>query len=320
MKENTVKKLENRKVLALKTVLAAVAAMSLLVAGMGAAFGDQAKSSSASAFGLEATGILPIAKTPTAAAVAPPDGSQENKTTLKVPAAALAVNATLNAKAEAHFNDGTKTTITAANARSGTARSFRPTGLNDVNTRAYASAENLKVLVNTPLVDCNATPENCLAAVSSNLIETEAVAKCVNNQPVFDTGYNRLGLDILSLQIGPVLNPLLDPIFALLGPAGALAAVAKVEEGVVDDIIENGQKVGVSIDALRISVLGTTEVIKVAHSEVRMPRDCAPPVVASPAPKLAQTGGGGLSSLIGASLVMGAVLMMIFVRKFRLSQ
>jgi len=315
-----VKRIGNRKVLAFKTALAAVAAMSLLVAGMGNAFGDQAKSSSASAFGIEATGVLPIAKTPTAVAVAPPDGAQENKTTLKVPAAALAVNATLNALAEAHFNDGTKPIITTANSRSGTSRSFRPVGLTDVNTRGYASAENLRVLITTAGVDCNATPALCPAAVSSNLIESEAVAKCVNNQPVFDTGYNRLGLDVLSVKVGDVLNPVLDPIIALLGSAGVLKAVATVDEGVVEPITENGQQVGVSIDALRITLLGTTEVIKVAHSEARMPRDCAPPVVASPAPKLAQTGGGGLSSLIGASLVMGAVLMMIFVRKFRLSQ
>lgn len=312
---------KNRKVLAVKTAFAALAAMSLLVASMGNAFGDPAKSSSAFAYGLEATGILPISRTPTASATAPPDNSQENRATLKVPAAALAVEALLVAKAEAHFNDGTKS-ILVPPGRNGTARSFNPTEITDVNTRAYASADNLRVLVNAPGIDCNATPENplCVSAVSADAIEAEAVAKCVNNQPVFATGYNRLGLNVLGINVAGLVNPILDPILALLGQGAALSAVAKVEEGVEEPIMEGGQQVGVTITGLRISVLGTAEVIRVAHAEVRMPRNCAPPVIASPGPRLAQTGGGGLSSLIGASLVMGAVLMMIFVRKFRLSQ
>ena len=315
-----VKKVHGRTRPTFKAALAAVAAMGLFIAASGNAFAGQAKSSSASAFGLEATGLLPIGKTPTASAIAPPDGAQENRTTLKVPAAALAVEALLVAKAEAHFNDGTNPIIVPPG-RSGTNRSFRPVGTTSVNTRAYASADNLRVLVNAPGVDCNATPESplCVSAVSADAVEAEAVAKCVNNQPVFDTGFNRLGLTALGINVSGLVNPILDPILALLGPGAALSAVAKVEEGVVDPIMEGGQQVGVSIDALRISVLGTAEVITVAHAEARMPRECSPPVAAaSPGPKLAQTGGGGLSSLIGASLVMGAVLMMIFVRKFSL--
>lgn len=316
------KRTKNRTKIATRTALAAVAALGMLMSFMGNGFADQARTSSASAYGLEAQGLLPIAKTPTASVTAPPDNSVSNNALLNVPAAALAVEALLAAKAEAHLADSAQPVLTAQRPN---VTKFEPVTVTGVNSRGYASADNLRVLLQAvPGVDCNATPEatGCVAVVLADAIESEAVAKCVNNQPVFDTGYSRVRATALGIDVGQIVNPVLDPVLNLFKTGGALATVATIDEGVVDPINENGQQVGIAIDGLRISVLGTTEVIRVAHSEARMPRDCgvaAASPAASPAARLAQTGGGGLSSILGGSLLGAAVLMMIFVRKYRLS-
>lgn len=318
------KRTKNRKLIIVRTVLAAVSAMAMLIAGMGNAFGDQARASSAHSYGLEATGLLPIARTPTASAASPPDDSIERNAVLRVPAAALAVDANVVAKAEAHRDDSAVPVLVPGRPQGASQDAIT---IERVNSRGYSSATTVRVLVRAlPTTDCNLDPELCIAAVEADLIEAEAVARCVNNQPVFDTGYNLLNLRVLeSIDLATLVEPLLDTVLDLLGtegPVGSLNLV-NVNRGVKTTLADNGQGAGEAITALEVKVLGDTEVIRIAHAEARMPRDCGvttPPPSPTPGARLAQTGGGGMSSLLGGSLLAGAVLMTIFVRKYRFSQ
>ncbi|MGH2772259.1 MAG: hypothetical protein ACRDIU_03860 [Actinomycetota bacterium] len=311
MKKNT--RVSRGKVLA-QAFTATVAAALLLVSGT-SAFADQAKSSSADAFGLEATGLLPIAKTPSVSVKAPPDDVQRREVTLNVPSASLIVEALLVAQGEVHLNDGVVPFLRTSAVKNPT-RQVDP-AIGNVNTRAYASVDNLDLLGAVATgVDCNTAPQLCPSLLTVDLLETEAVAKCVNNQPQFQTGYNLLDLKLLNLELGTLVENVLQLPLNLLGPSGILSGVLSVEQGKVENILENGQQVGIRITGLQINVLGTTEVVRVAVSEARMPRDCG---VAAPAPgpQLAVTGGGGVVSFAGAGVLAAAVLAIVFLRRWR---
>lgn len=316
------KRTKNRAYRVTRTALAAVAALGMLMAFMGTGSADPANNGEAAAFGLEATGILPIAKTPEVRQVGEGRDTEsanlnrETQATLTLPLANLAVEALLNTTAEVRLAGGINEV---ALTKPATANQ-NPIDLRDVNARGYAAADNLKVLIDVvPAgVDPNLNPELIREAlVDVDLIEAEAVAKCVNNVPQFDTGFNVLDDDAAGIELDPVEDIVANLLRTLTGPGAPLSAVVKTEIG-VEERIPNG----IRMTALRLSVLGTTEVINIAQAEAKMNAPCgvAAPAPPSPAARLAQTGGGGMSSILGGSLLAGAVLMMIFVRKYRLSE
>lgn len=294
--------------------------MGLFMAFIGTGSADPANNAEAGAFGLEATGILPIARTPEVRQTS--EGreaesanlNRQTEATLSLPLANLAVEALLNTTAEVRLaggiNDVALTKPASANQN--------PIDLRDVNARGYAAADNLKVLINVvpPGVDPNTQPDLIRdALVDVDLIEAEAVAKCVNNVPTFDTGFNVLDDDVVGIELDPVEDVVANLLRTLVGPGAPLSAVVEARIG-VEEPIPNG----IRMTALRLSVLGTTEVINIAQAEAKMSAPCGVAAPApSPAARLAQTGGGGVSSVLGASLLAGAVLTMVFVRKFRLS-
>lgn len=310
---------KNRKINAARTALAAVAALGLLTAFMGQGFADPANNGAASAFGLEATGLLPIARTPEVSVTG--EGRQEQggalrerEPLLNLPVSTLAISATLNTVAEVRLAGGINPAIT----EGGNTREQETITERDVNARGYAAVENLLVVVGgnvtvNPLEEPEFVED---ALVDLQTIEAEAVAKCVNNRPVFDTGFNVVGDqpdDILNLSA----DPLGDLVATLADLLSAVPNVLAIELGVRENIPN-----GVRITALRIRLLDRTQVINVAQAEARMTEPCgvAAPPPPSPAARLAVTGGGGVSAILGGSLLAGAVLMMVFVRKYRFSE
>lgn len=324
---------KNRKIIVARTALAAVAALGLLTAFMGQGFADPANNGAARAFGLEATGILPIAPTPEVSQVG--EGRQEQSTQLNrsrealinLPVSNLAIVAALNTVAEVRLAGG----INPAVAERSAPPNEEPVTERDVNARGYAGVTNLLVLVGNDPNDPAEAPELVEEAlIDLKTVEAEAVAKCVNNRPVFETGYNIVGDspdDVLGISLDPVedlVGGLLDTLIGGSGDPnaanpndGLLSSLVSIDKGVREPIPG-----GVRITALRIRVLGTTEVINVAQAEARMTEPCgvAAPAPPSPAARLAQTGGGGMSAVLGGSLLAGAVLMMVFVRKYRFTE
>ncbi len=297
-----------RKVLT--TVFATAVALS---AATGSAWAEPASSSSAAAYGISATvlGTQLVPPTPSVAVSQPPDtgrtlGGNIN-TTLPVDLQGVAVTGVVVAVGEAHRADDIVPALT-SNLGAGS----DPVTLTGVNSRGLARAENLNVLGNIPLTDLLAGAVVSQGLVSAGSVQAEAVAKCVNNQPVFDTGYNIVDLNILGGTQIP-LNSLLAPILDAVDIPGVVT-VTLGETGA----LPGG---GVFINALHIrSTLLGADII-VGHAEASMPANCgiAPPPPPTPtgpgdiAPvanlgNLAATGGDFSMTPLVAMVMLGGAL------------
>ncbi|MDQ4070135.1 MAG: hypothetical protein M3203_11790 [Actinomycetota bacterium] len=204
--------------------------------------------------------------------------------TLPVDLPGLAVTGVVTAVGEAHRADDIVPALTAPVGQFSDAVT-----LTGVNSRGLARAENLTLVGNIPLVDVLAgqVAEQGLLNVGS--VQAEAVAKCVNNQPVFDTGYNIVDLNLAGAAIP--LNDLVATVLNLLNIPGVITVV-QGETGVLPDG-------GVFINALRVSVPLLGADIIVGHAEARMPANCG---IAPPAPP---TGPGDIAPIGSVSAPQG---------------
>jgi hypothetical protein len=246
---------------------------------------EPASASSASAFGIAASGLLPISPMPVVNVAQPPDSGQQLGTnfqaTIPLDIGGLAVNGTITAVAEAS-RDPRLTSVLDGNPDGASARGFsRTDGLS-----LLGEADLLTVLGLDPL----APP----ALLSASAVEAEAVAACLNGQAVFSTDSRVLGLEVLELDLGAILDPVLVELLGLLNLPGILEVI-QGESGVLPD----GS--GVFVNALRIRVLGTVEDIVIGHAEARMPADCRVPPAAAP-PTAAPRGPGGALASTGSEL------------------
>lgn len=273
--------------------LAVAVALAVTIAvGTVPASGDPASSSSASSYGLAATGTLPISPTITASASAPPDtDTPVPPALLTIPLGGLALSGTVGADASAHQADDIQPILGGVTP---TPNAGDPTTLTNVNARGFSKTEGLGLVFNNPgginpiqtlLAELSSAAGGLLGA---DAVSAEAVAKCVNNQPVFETGYQVAGLGGL---VGDVLDPLvqqlLDTLLGLLGPGSALSAVISIDAGRVTPLSD-----GVAIDGLVIRVPLLNEEIIVSHAEAHMPANCA---VAGPPTTVQPTGPGDIA-------------------------
>jgi hypothetical protein len=295
-------------------------------AGVAPAAAEPASSSSASGYGLAATGLVPISPTITAQASQPPD---EDVITppqlLNVPLGSLALAGVVGVDAHAHQADDITPVLAAVPT---TANTSDPTTLDGVNAQALAKTAGAALVFNDP---GGLDPiRTLLAQISSALggllgadaITAEAVAKCVSNQPVFETGYEVAGLGgLVGDAIDPLVQPLVDQLLGLLGPGATLSAVISIDAGVVTPLAD-----GVAIDGLVVRVPLLDETIVISHAEAHMPGDCgipAPPpqptgfgesaplgnVAAAPQATLATTG-SDVPYLPVAAVMMGSALLL----------
>lgn len=216
---------------------------------------DPTRSASASAFALEATGLVPITRTPVVTASAPPD-SGLRRAILEVPAQPLVTSATGAAQAEGRVLQTLPSTL--------------PGVQGGNNSRGHAIVENLNLLVSPA-----GAPVPAVLQIA--LIEAEAVARCVGRTAVFDTGSRR---SVILLNGAPVqlVDDVLNIPFDLLNPTGALAAVISFSENETGTLPGGG----VFVDALVIRILSgvigqqQTQTVRVSHAEARMPTPCDP--------------------------------------------
>jgi hypothetical protein len=260
----------------------AVALAVSFAAGMTPASGDAASSSSASAYGLSASGLVPISPTITAAAAQPPDQDVlKPPALLTIPLGGLALSGTVGADAHAHQADNLQPVLGGAPASTAS----DPTTPVGVNAVGLAKTEGLAVVFNNTGVDAISTLLAQLTSATGGLVGAdavvaEAVAKCVNNQPVFDTGFQVAGLGgLVGDVLDPVVQQLLDTLLGLLGPDATLSAIVSIEAGRVTPLAD-----GVAVDGLVVRVPLLNEEIVVSHAEAHMPGSCgvAPPTTVQP--------------------------------------
>lgn len=298
----------------MRKVVVAMVALALPFVGAGPASAEPARASAASAFGItiNLSGSPLLAPTPTATATFPPGGNEDRSSTVPLNLGTLTVDGVINAVAQARQADELAVALR-PDVLSGTSASSEPITLAGPNARGYASAANARVLLNEavpglPLPAFELLSTNSL--VSADAVQSEAVAKCVNNQPVFDTGFNLTNLRIGGTVI-PLVGDLVDTITDILGPDNPLAGLISVSKGQVTPIAN-----GVAITALRVTLLGQpggTPLVDVVigQSQVAMPANCAvaPPAAAPTgpgdiAPSLAATGGSDLILPVAAGMLL----------------
>ena len=299
----------------MRKVLTAAFAMAVALSATGPAWADPARTSSAAAYGLQATvlGTQLVPPTPVVAVSQPPDPGRtlgENiNATLPVDLQGLAVTGVVTAVGEAHRADDIVPALTSPVGQFSDAVT-----LTGVNSRGLARAENLNLVGNIPLIDLLAGQVAQQGLLSAGSVQAEAVAKCVNNQPVFDTGFNIVDLRVAGTQIP--LNDLVASLLRALNLPGVINVV-QGETGVLPDG-------GVFINALHVTVPLLQADIIIGHAEARMPANCgiappAPPTgpgpiapvsaqVAAPLGNLAATGGDfSMTPLIAMAMLGGAL-------------
>ena len=230
---------------------------------------------SASAYGLSGSGLVTIPATPTASTGTP--GLVVN---VGVPAsvAPLAVNGTLTARAECRVEPVVPKRIASANI------------VTPNNCDGYARTEGLAVLLSgaLPLPSDPLAPVPSL--VSADLIEGEAVARCVAGRGELATGYN-----LSDVRIGgqPVefVNDTAEAVVELLGPNGLLSPLVTITRNETGTLPGGG----IFVNALHIRILpgaggvalpgtlGAAQSIIVSHAEARMPSPCGVAAPARPA-------------------------------------
>jgi hypothetical protein len=324
-----------------KAILAAVSLATSLAtffaAAAGPAAAEPARASAASAYGLSASGLLPISPTITTSSVFPPGGDNNSSGTLggvspallTVPLGTLVLAGAVGVTANSHqADDITPELATVPTNPCGGTNCSEPVSIGQVNTRGLAKTAGLGVAFTAPegsaLDSISFLMQSLGSLVSADAVTAEAVAKCVNNVPSFDVGFQVAGLGGL---VGGILDPLvqgpiLDLLFSLVGPGAALSSIVSVTPGAVTTLAD-----GVAIDGLRVDVNILNIHLVVSHAEAHMAANCsvAPPVTQPTGPGAVAPTGGRLASTgsetpflpLGLGLVGAAVLSGSLVRRSR---
>lgn len=177
-----------------KSLLVALCALSLVVAGAIPAVADDADNARGSAFGISLTGLVDLGPEPLVEAAIPP-GEEDRDVLLEVPLEELLYSGTAVAEADAR-----RASTVEPNLHTGT-----------VNGRGYAATEELSALEGDLL--------------TADLVAAEAVATCVAGQTQFSTSSvvqnATLAGSVLPLEelqgIIDLLDPVVDGLEPLLG-------------------------------------------------------------------------------------------------------
>ncbi|HEX3393988.1 MAG TPA: hypothetical protein VHS52_05625 [Acidimicrobiales bacterium] len=289
-------------------VTAATCLATFAAAAAGPAAAEPANTSSANAYGLSAAGALPISPLITTSASQPPDQDSSaaspagmSPSLLTLPLGTLALAGVVGVDANAHQVDNITPELTAVPVTPSTSD---PVTLVDDSSRGLAKTTGLGLVFTAPTTGTIDPIATALAALpsllSADAVSSEAVAKCVDGQPVFDTGYQIAGLGgLVGGVLDPVVQALLNTLLGLIGPGAALSSVISIAPGVVTQLPD-----GVAIDGLQVSVPLLNETIVVSHSEAHMAANCtvaAPPASVAPTPPAATSGPGAATGSLATT-------------------
>jgi len=265
----------------MRKIVVAMVALALPFVGAGPAAAEPARASSAAAYGLLATGTVPIGAQVPVAAAQPPDQDAADTELVEVPLGGLAFAGAVDVTANAHRADDITPLLAGIATTPLTSNPVTIQG--GANSRGVAKTTGAALVFTPPAGELDAVTLafSALADAAGGLlgadsITAEAVAKCVNGARTFETGFEIVGLGgLVGGVLDPVVQPLLDTLLALLPPGSTLASVISIEPGRVTQIPD-----GFAIDGLVVKVPLLMEEIVISHAEARMPAgDCrvAPP-------------------------------------------
>ncbi len=295
----------------MRKVVVAMVALALPFVGAGPASADPARASAAAAFGLQATGAIPLGPLITTAAVQPPDQDAPVSQVLSVPLGGLALAGVVGATANAHRADDIVPTLSTIDPTAETADPVTIPG--GANARGLAKTTGAAILFSgegDPITNLLAEITSLTGGLlGADAITAEAVAKCVNNAPVFETGFEIVGLGgLVGEPLDPIVETLLTTLLGLIGEDAVLSDIISLQPGRVTQV-ENG----VAIDGLVVSIPLLQEEIVISHAEAAMPADCAvappeqPPTGpgdVAPTGTLAATGGSALMLPVAIGLLL----------------
>ncbi len=289
-----------------KAFLAAVSLVTGLVtfyaAAAGPAAAEPARESRSAAYGLAAEGLIEIAPTITTESAFPPGGDNAisgnfgspSPTLLTLPLGNLALAGAVGVVANSHQADDV---VPESAIFPDDPPTSSPVTLGPVNTRALAKTAGLGLVFTAPegSIDPIAIALQALPGLlTADAVTSEAVARCVDGQPVFDVGYQVAGLGgLVGGILDPVVQGLLDLLLGLIGPDAVLSDIISIAPGVVTPLAD-----GVAIEGLVISVPLLDETIVISHSEVHMAADCT--VITAP-PTSGPTTGGPTSGRLAST-------------------
>ncbi|MCA1675504.1 MAG: hypothetical protein LC799_26055 [Actinobacteria bacterium] len=267
-----------------KAIMAAVALTFASFAPVGPASADPARVSSASAYGLSATGLVSISPTilTDPCCAQPPDSDIIVPPKLvNIPLGSLALAGVVGVDAHAHRADDLVPQLAGVPT---TNLLSEPTTLVGNNAQGFAKTAGAALVFNAgtnpdPITTALALLLNETGGLlGADAISAEAAAKCVNGAPVFDTGFQIVGLGgLVGAPLNPLAQTLLGAVLALLPEGSTLSSIISITPGEVIPLPD-----GIAINGLRIRVPLLNEDIIISHAEAHMPTNCAVEVAAQP--------------------------------------
>lgn len=216
-----------------------------------AAHADPAVTSSATAAGMQATGLLSVAPAPAVTAMHPGEARRQADGSKDENAGPVGVRATLAVVAEASLESSVGTPHfpeLADNAR-------RRHGREDTNNaRGFAEARGVALTV---------SPGGRAPVVEAESVRATAVARCQGNQAIFDTDFHIAGLKVLGRETA--MDTLNQPI-----PAGTDPVSVTVRQGEAGRLPSGG----VFMNGLHVTIPALDVDVVLARSEARMPTPC----------------------------------------------
>ncbi|CAN5822090.1 hypothetical protein BH23ACT12_BH23ACT12_02370 [soil metagenome] len=261
------------------------------------------QSVTASAYGLEATGLVAIPRTPTVSTTFPPAANVTDTADLAtIPADPLAFAGVASVGAQTAV-DSTLTAGLPADRLTVQGGGTLPANF---NARATSRIAGLSVLASAELLGIPV--DVGLSAVGVGAVESEALVSCVDGNAVFVAGSRIVGpLTVLGVELEVPVDNLANQVVDVTGTL--LAGILEIRRNVV-----TSSPNGVSVIALQVRLVDTTLVVNLAEAAVAG-GVCAPLFVAAEPDILPRTGGDNV--LMGFVILALGGLMFIMGRKLR---
>jgi hypothetical protein len=210
----------------------------------------------ATAQGLEVTGLLPIAPTPVVSTTFPPAANEtRSQDLLEVPLDPLAFAGVATVGAQTAVDTTLNSGLPADRL---TVKGGGPVPA-QYNARASARVAGVSVAAGGPL---EGIPEELLPAlVGIGAVESEALVSCVAGRAVVVSGSRLVGpLTVLGIELALPVDNLTNQVVDV---TAALAGILELRRNVVTETAT-----GINVIALQVRVLETGLVVNVAESEV----------------------------------------------------
>jgi hypothetical protein len=213
----------------------------------------------ASASGLEATGLVAIPKTPSVTTTFPPAANVTDTADLvELPVQPLAFAGVASVGAQTAVDS----TLTAGLPADRLTVQGGGTLPGNFNARGTSRVAGVSVLASAELL--GVPLDVGISTVGVGAVESEALVSCVGGQAVFAAGSRIVGpLTVAGLELDVPVDNLANQVVDLTG--NLLAGVLEIRRNVVTP--DPGGN-GVSVIALQVRLLGTTLVVNLAESSV----------------------------------------------------